>query len=126
MFEITNKRIPTMKTQILKTIAAGMIALMIGANVNAGPTKFNKKSTDIKSYIENKLTYPDEAKKNLIEGFVVVAFHVEKDGSLDIEAINSNDSVFRRYIILRFMNLKWPDLKDVGKTLFYRFDFKLI
>ena len=34
-------------------------------------------------YIANKIKYPEEAKKNKIEGTVFVSFVVEKDGSVD-------------------------------------------
>ncbi len=34
-------------------------------------------------YISNKIKYPEEAKKNKIEGTVLVSFVVEKDGSVD-------------------------------------------
>lgn len=114
-----------MKTKILKTIALGMIALVIGLNVNASAAKPGKDES-IKSYLENKINYPADAKEKLIEGYVAVAFHIEQNGTVDVEAINGTDPALLDQVKTQLNSLTWQDKKDIGKTFYFRIEFKLL
>lgn len=102
-----------------------MIALIIGLNLNASAAKPGKDEC-IKSYLESKIKYPADAKEKLIEGFVVIAFHVEQNGSIDIEAINASEPILLDHVKSQLSNFTWSDKKDIGKTFYYRIEFKLL
>ena len=114
-----------MKTTILKTIALSMIALVIGLNVNASAAKPGKDES-IKSYLESKIKYPVDAKEKLVEGYVAVAFHLEQNGTVDIEAINGTNPALVEQVKTQLNSITWSGKKNIGETLYYRIEFKLL
>ena len=59
-------------------------------SVSEVPPKFPGDSDGLFNFIAKKLRYPKDARKNKIEGRVIVSFVVEKDGSLnDLKVVRS-------------------------------------
>lgn len=85
-----------MKTQ--KLIFNLLIILALTSSVHAEGDK--NKQTDnaftelFYNEIRGQLFYPDEAKANGIEGFVIVSFTIHPDGKIHILELNSNDPLF--------------------------------
>ena len=90
-------------------------------------TETNEKddlSDKVRESIEEMISYPDLAKKNKLEGVVVVDFTLTQSGKAQINAINSSHEEFKQHVIqeLNILN-KEADKELIGKSFKYKFVF---
>ena len=73
----------------------------------------------LKSFITDNVKYPEQAKKNKVEGKVFISFVVDKDGSVtDAQVVKSVDMELDKEA-LRVVNTmkKWTPGKQKGETV---------
>jgi hypothetical protein len=71
--------------------------------------------------------YPEFAKTNQVEGFVLVSFHYAENGSFSIIEVNSNSNELKSYVIQQLHNIELcTHARNPKKIYNMRFDFKLI
>lgn len=74
--------------------------------------------------ISQNLYYPDKAKSEGIEGFVVVSFTITNEGSIEIFEMNSNDNLFYDSALQVLSDMKLCS-HAAGKIFNMKFDYKL-
>jgi len=108
-----------MKTK--STILIGIAVIIIASFVKAG----NPKSSSIDKIIKKEISYPEFAKKQRLEGVVLVNFSVNKDGSIKVNLTNESDTNLKDYVVskLKLIKVKNP---EENNTLSYdvKFEFK--
>ena len=78
---------------------------------------FNGGCSALQKYLEDNKVYPEEAKKNKIEGRVVVSFIIEKDGSVsDVSIVKSVDPSLDEEAIRLISNMpRWIPGREFGR-----------
>jgi hypothetical protein len=74
--------------------------------------------------ISQHLHYPEKAKSEGLEGFVVVSFTIANDGSIKIFEMNSNDILFYDSAMQVLSDIKLCS-HATGKIFNMKFDYKL-
>ncbi len=78
---------------------------------------------EIRSYVE----YPQFAREQKLEGFVLVSYDYDNTGALRVLEANSNSSLLKDYVIARLSSLDLcSHARKPGKIYNLRFDFRLI
>jgi len=116
-----------MKTNLIKKSISLFVILIFTASISIASTSPRKSATDLKTIITSTVTYPEFAKENNLSGFVVISFHVDENGKIILNELNSNSVYFQVYVEnkLKEIQIKNPD-SHTGKTYYYRFDFELL
>lgn len=71
--------------------------------------------------------YPDFAREFNIEGFVLVSFTYNSNGTLNVLETNTNSEALKKHVITRLGQLEMCTYaKNPKKTYNMRFDFKLL
>jgi hypothetical protein len=96
-----------MKT-ILRIIPVFAIMIFFMAPTYACTTGKKISSKNASQYhhsINKTITYPEFAKSNRLEGFVLVQYKVNSYGKIEIDAINGSDNQLISYVQKQFGNL---------------------
>ena len=82
---------------------------------------------NLNKHIVAEILYPDAAKSEKIEGFVLVTFNVEDDGYIKISGINASDNILKTYVEEKLLEIRLcPYDLSVGKEFSMKFDFQLL
>ncbi|MFA5780647.1 MAG: hypothetical protein WC868_00050 [Bacteroidales bacterium] len=109
--------------KIKMTILISLVIFTIASldTANAG----NPKTTSIDKLLNKEISYPDFAKQQKLEGFVLVNFTVNSDGTICVNLTNESDANLKDYIVGKLMNLKIiPSKENTSKTYDVKFEFK--
>jgi hypothetical protein len=80
----------------------------------------------VKKVINAEITYPEFARKALLEGVVYVTFTIDETGKIKVKESNSLCEQLREYVIEKLNNLSvTPDSEYKGITYSMKFSFKL-
>jgi hypothetical protein len=78
---------------------------------------------EIRDYVE----YPQFAREQKLEGFVLVSYEYDNAGALRVLEANSNSFLLKNYVIARLTSLELcSHARKPGKVFNMRFDFRLI
>lgn len=112
-----------MKTKKLLIISALLFINLFSLSAKA------EKSSQIPrldKMIRSSLSYPEDARRNGVTGFVLVELQTNQDGSVRICQINSNNEYLKNYVIGQLGHLKIGQSgADSQETHIYRINFKL-
>lgn len=119
-----------MKT-LIKTINLLSILLLFAISTQAENPVDNENATAYKKALTNQIQqlvqYPEFAKTNQAEGFVLVSFHFGENGSLSVIEVNSNNVELKNYVIQKLQTIELCTHAKNPKNIYnMRFDFKLI
>jgi len=115
------KKRKAMKTTIIILISLVLLTVANSDTANAG----NPKTTSIDKLLNKEISYPDFAKQQKLEGFVLVNFTVNSDGTICVNLTNESDANLKDYIVGKLMKLKIiPSKENTGKTYDVKFEFK--
>ncbi len=80
------------------------------------------KSSQIEKYFKKVVEYPEFAKSEKLDGFVLVQYQITPDGNIKIEAINGSNGLLISYIQTKLSSMNVP----LGETkeMYARFIFK--
>lgn len=82
-------------------------------------------SIDVVSKINESIEYPELAKEQWMSGFVLVDLLITNEGDIYVNEVNSNDKIFRDYVIDRLSTIKIDKNNMKEQKLICRFEFKL-
>lgn len=117
----------------IKTISILSLLLLLNISLIANNENGNKDKSNnnycnsLKKEIQSLVSFPDFAKQNKTEGFVLVQFEYDSDGYLKVLNANSNDDLLKNYVIQKletFQMCKHAQLSSMDKTM--RFDFRIL
>lgn len=110
----------------MKTIIIFLIGLMvISVTGNSAKATTTDNPTKVEKLLKKTIAYPDFAKKEKMEGVVLVSFTVNNDGTLSINLTNESNKVLKEYVVDRLNQIKLkPENTEKGKTFNVKFDFK--
>ncbi|MEI6852349.1 MAG: hypothetical protein WCL06_05880 [Bacteroidota bacterium] len=105
-----------------------LIAIMIFFSAqsfasSADKTTTSNKATQVQQYINKAITYPEFAKSNGLQGFVLVQYNVNDSGKIKIAAINGSNQQLMSYVQKQLGSLKVP-LGEI-RDQYAKFVFKL-
>lgn len=80
---------------------------------------------NLTDFLKNEIQYPEFAKKDKIEGVVLVSFFVDGSGIVNIEQTNASNEDLRNYVINRLRNLVVSDSSKANNTYNMRFVFQI-
>ena len=107
-------------------ISAIAIMILFMAQSFSAPVKnasaFNK-STQIQQYFNKAIAYPEFAKSQGLNGFVLIQYQITPSGMIKIDAINGSNSLLINYIQAKLGSLNVPLTET--KNLYAKFVFKL-
>lgn len=107
-----------MKNKI-KILISFVVVILLSNNIFADGIKTTDKNSSTDTYtqmfyneIQSKLFFPQEAKEDRKEGFVVLSFKIADDGSIQILDLITSDDVFKTSVSqsLSEIRLCSPDL----------------
>jgi outer membrane biosynthesis protein TonB len=111
----------------MKTIIISLISLMIisatGSFANSN-TNIDSPSK-IEKLLKKTITFPEFAKKEKMEGVVLVSFTINNDGTLKVNLTNESSETLKKYVIEKLKSIKLlPGNREEGKTYNVKFEFK--
>ncbi len=113
---LTTKKIKAMRTLLLTIL----LTIFCTGYVSAfSPDSFSE-------ILKKEIQYPEFAKKNNIEGVVLVSFFVDDGGFVNIEQTNASNEDLRNYVVDRLKNFIVSDNNKMNITHYMRFEFKLV
>ncbi len=113
-----------MKThKMIISAAAIMIFFMAQSFAFPTGTTSTNKSTQIQQYINKAITYPDFAKSNGLQGFVLVQYEINQAGNIKIDAINGSNKQLISYVQRQLSSLNVP--MGAIRDQYARFVFRL-
>ena len=116
-----------MKKSVLIKSVLVLSVLIFVAKMSFAGVNDPKSGNELKQIISKNVSYPSYAKENLLEGFAVVAFKIDKDGKVHVEQVSASAPCFKEYVETKLNKMQLPDAsKYDGQTIYYRFTFKLI
>jgi hypothetical protein len=81
---------------------------------------------DTKEVFAQQISYPEFARKNQVEGVVVVTFRYNEDGYIDVVMADSNSEYLKEYVVSTLEEIRLTKgIVSIGKEYLARFDFKL-
>ncbi len=89
----------------------------------AGIPSTNEKIDNI---LKKEISYPDFAKKQKLEGVVLVSFTVKADGSVKINLTNESNNSLKDYVVKKLQSLKVVTNDSCDKTYNVKFEFKTV
>lgn len=82
------------------------------------------KPDGIKEVIKKEITYPDFAKKEKIEGVVMVSFSISEGGAISIDMTNASNEDLKDYVIGKLKGLIFRGEESESKYNM-KFEFKI-
>ena len=80
----------------------------------------------IQEKIRNQIVYPDNAKDNYEQGFVLVCFTVDTTGRVVVRQVNSNNPILKQYVVDTINQLVIDEGKKYEGEYNIRIDFRLL
>lgn len=110
----------------MKTIIISLISLMIISATGSFAKAANTDNpTKIEKLLKKTITFPEFAKKEKLEGVVLVSFTVNSDGTLSINLTNESSESLKKYVVEKLGQIKLkPGNAEEGKTYNVKFEFK--
>ncbi|MFH0892910.1 MAG: hypothetical protein V2A54_00615 [Bacteroidota bacterium] len=122
----------TYKTSIF-IAAITILSLFSFSNVKAdGPEKNPPAQNSeyrilLEKQIQNLVLYPEFAKQQGIEGFVLISFSFNENGSFVLDELNSNNQLLSDYVVSKMKDIKMCIYAKQPRNEFvFKFDFRLI
>jgi len=117
-----------MKTKHFAIITTVILINFFSLSAQAVNTSISK---NIDEAVESSVKYPKEAKDAGITGFVLVEVGVNKEGSVKVKQVNSDNDLLKNYVINQLNNIKVSDAGNTTDELaneirFYKFIFELL
>lgn len=127
-----NSKYSAMKTSISKkAVTVFLILLFVSGFSFPAFTSTNssinnpEETSDLKSIIQHHVEYPEYAKEHSLSGFVLVAVTVNNEGKITVTESYSNSDYLKEYVTGKLQELIVDNPgENVGKTTYYRFNFK--
>ena len=96
--------------------------------VEVKPTFKGKDANEFSKWVNNRINYPEAAKKKGVEGRVVVQFTVAKDGSVkDVKVVKGVDSALDAEAVrVVSSSPKWTPGSQNGKTADVKYQFPVV
>ena len=94
-------------------------AFITGYSTNSSAVTLNEK-------IQKEITYPEFAKENNEQGFVLVSFTVDNEGKIVVKQVNSDNPVLRSYVVKKIEELTVECDDETCKDYTMKFEFRLI
>ena len=110
----------------MKTIIISLICLtLLTAAGNVAKASNSDNPTRIEKLLKKSVAFPEFAKKEKMEGIVLVSFTVNSDGTLNVNLTNESSVALKEYVLgkLGMIKLK-PGSSEEGKTYNVKFEFK--
>jgi hypothetical protein len=76
--------------------------------------------------LQKQITYPEFAKENNVEGFVLVSFSFDHNGKIQIKDANSNDESLKSYVISKLSGIQLFGESNDTEEHIMKFEFKLL
>lgn len=116
---------------LIKSLSVITFVLLLSTNIKAENPVDSDKTIVYKNaflgQIRELVQYPEFAKANNLEGFVLISFHYSSDGSLSVVEANSNNEGLKTFVIQRLTEINLcSHAKSSEKIYHMRFDFKRI
>jgi hypothetical protein len=110
----------------MKTIIISLISLMlISATGSFAKTANTDNPTKVEKLLKKMIAFPDFAKKEKMEGIVLVSFTVNNDGTLSVNLTNESSESLKEYVLDKLSQIKLkPGNSEAGKTYNVKFEFK--
>ncbi len=110
----------------MKTIIISLISLMLISTTGGFAKAANSDNpTKIEKLLKKTISFPDFAKKEKMEGVVLVSFTVNSDGTLSVNLTNESSEAFKKYVVDKLSQIKLkPGNSEAGKTYNVKFEFK--
>jgi hypothetical protein len=131
LFKIIINNNKQMKSIKIISILSLLLFLTIGLkanNENGNKDKStNNYSNSLKKEIQSLISFPEFARQNKTEGFVLVQFEYDSNGRLKVLNANSNDDLLKSYVIQKletFQMCKHALGSSMNNTM--RFDFRIL
>ena len=76
--------------------------------------------------IYTSVSYPEFAKEQNLEGFVLISFHYDETGAFVLNEMNANDTRLADFVLTKMKTLEMCSYaKGPGNEFNFRFDFSL-
>ncbi|OPZ99086.1 MAG: Gram-negative bacterial tonB protein [Bacteroidetes bacterium ADurb.Bin408] len=82
------------------------------------------KPDNIKDVIKKEITYPDFAKKEKIEGVVMVSFSISDGGTVNIDITNASNEDLKSYVVNKLKGLIFRQEESESRYNM-KFEFKI-
>jgi len=110
-----------MKTILSILLSLTFFILCAGAVHANGP-----KTQSIDKLLKKEISYPDPARKQKLEGMVLVSFTINANGTVTINMTNESSAVFKDYVVNKLKKLRIkPSKENTGITYNVKFVFKI-
>lgn len=120
----------------MKTLKYAFLALVLFVSNNSFADGFETKTSEttapnhvniLSEQISSIIKYPEYAKKNNIEGFVVISFSYNSEGSLVINDYNTSNTELSTYVISEMQKLQvCPWGKNPNNEYLVKINFTLL
>lgn len=122
---MNEKQKKIIKTITMKTIIISLISLMIISATGSFAKAANTDNpTKIEKLLKKTITYPDFAKKEKINGVVLVSFTVNNDGTLSVNLTNESNEALKKYVVDKLSKIKLkPENIEAGASYNIKFVF---
>jgi len=81
---------------------------------------------DTREVFADIMSYPENARGANVEGMVLVSFHYNEDGYIEVDMVNASDDKLKDHVIDTLEDVRLTKgIVAVGKEYIARFDFKL-
>lgn len=113
------------KTITMKTIIISLISLMIISATGSFAKAANTDNpTKIEKLLKKTIAYPDFAKKEKMNGVVLVSFTVNNDGTLSVNLTNESNEALKKYVVDKLSKIKLkPENIEAGASYNIKFVF---
>lgn len=109
----------------MKTIIISFISLMIiSATGSFAKAANTDNTTKIEKLLKKTIAYPDFAKKEKMNGVVLVSFTVNSDGTLSVNLTNESSEALKKYVVDKLSKIKLkPENIEAGASYNIKFVF---
>lgn len=97
-----------------------LTALFLAANAGTLAT------TTLNEKIQSEITYPDFAKENSEQGFVLLSFTVDNEGKVIVKEVNGNSQALNSYVVRKIEELTVDCNDEKCKDYTMKFEFRII
>lgn len=111
----------------MKTIIIILISLVILSSAGHVASAANTDNpTKVEKLLKKTIAFPEFAKKENIEGVVLVSFTVNNDGTLSVNMTNESSKALKEYVVEKLLKIRLkPEKAEEGKTYNVKFEFKI-
>ncbi|GEM_PF-1300211 len=82
---------------------------------------------DTKKVIASRFKYPEPARKENVEGSVLITFSYKENGYIEVKTAISDNEKLKDYVVETLQNIKLTQgIVDLSKEYTARFDFRLL